>query len=265
MWRGLPGRESTYVYVQSGTASASLGLDDDTVEHKKWWRITDTLVEEVSEDAVLSDPTGMHMYNGGGSVLHRYVQKDKEELAEKEARLPQALLSAVNLDNAELERAIAGKQISGGSVEQSVIPEVVVEPSRACSTDAVMDPSESQGAATQVGTDEDVQMGSESQETAPLQVHGSSAPLRLSGGSTIPRRPRRSSVTSDTGSIASTSKVKIGDEEDVDDSEEEGEVLVELGFAEKLNKKGFKVVKDVGKIGGKPVRSVLSCLDRILR
>lgn len=95
----------------------------------------------------------------------------------------------------------------------------------------------------------DVQMAAESQEPV---VASSNAPLRLSGGSS---RARRSSISSDTGSVASTSKVRIGDEaSDDEEYDEDAEETVELGFAVPL-KKGFKVVKDVGKIGGKPVGS----------
>lgn len=269
MWRGLPGRESTYVYVQSGSASVSLGMEDGQVEHRKWWKITDTVVEEVSEDTVLNDPTGMHMYNGGGSLLHAYVHKEKDEAARVSMRIPDVLLQAVKQDNAELDLANAKSQ---DVTQPAMDADSTVKPVEAAQTveaestkDAEMEGPESQGAVTQVDPDEDVQMASESQKTRPLQVEESNAPLRLSGGSSAPRRVRRSSVTSDTGSIASTSKVKIGDEEDQYDSEEEGDVLVELGFAEKLNKKGFKVVKDVGKIGGKPVgQSHLACARSVL-
>ena len=210
MWRGLPGRESTYVYVQSGSASVSLGMEDGQVEHRKWWKITDTLVEEVSEDTVLNDPTGMHMYNGGGSLLHAYVHKEKDEAAHASMRIPDVLLQAVKQDNAELDPANAKSQDVTQPVAEA---DSTVQPAEAeaaqtieaeSSKDAEMEGPESQGAVTQVDPDEDVQMASESQEMRPLQEEESSAPLRLSGGSSAPRRARRSSVTSDTGSIAST-------------------------------------------------------------
>ena len=78
----------------------------------------------------------------------------------------------------------------------------------------------------------------------------SSASLGLKGGGAS---RRRSSISSNTSSVASTSRVRIGDiEDDLDDgTDDEAGDAVELGFAEKM-KKGFKVVKDVGKIGGKP-------------
>ena len=49
--------------------------------------------------------------------------------------------------------------------------------------------------------------------------------------------------------------MKIGDFEEEQDSDDgiEAEETTELGFPIKL-KKAFKVVKDAGKIGGKPVR-----------
>lgn len=247
MWRGLPGRESTYVYLQSGTASVCLGTDVEAVEHRKWWRVTDTVVEEVSADTVLSDPTGMHMYNGGGSVLFGYTLAEKEKDGQR-ISVSEALAAAVQVDNAELDAAIAKKN----AAQADELPG---------QDDAEMNGPDSQGAVTEGG---DVHMGSESQSSASaaavapgLIVTESTSPLRLNGGSSSfpapARRARRSSVTSDAGSVASTSKVQIGDDDEFDD-ESEGEDLVELGFAEQLNKKGFKIVKDVGKIGGKPVR-----------
>lgn len=276
MWRGMPGRESTYVYVQSGSASVSLGMDDqgEQVQHPKWWRITDTLVEEVSLDTVLSDPTAMHMYNGGGSVLHTYMNARKEAQALKQTILPEALQKAVQVDNAAMEASIAEEQAASAPAIAPTELNALASSSEGLSTSDMLDkkdteiradasPDASQAAATEASSQEDIQMASESQPLPELTVQESTSPLRLNGGSSAdrPRRARRSSITSDTGSVASTSKVKIGDEEDVYDSDEDGEELVELGFAVKPDKKGFKVVKDVGKIGGKPVSSAYQCMS----
>lgn len=83
------------------------------------------------------------------------------------------------------------------------------------------------------------------------QPVASEVTLNLRGGSS---RARRSSISSDTGSVASTSRVRIedGQEDELSDEEREYEERVELGFAEKMPKKGYKIGKDPGKVGGKP-------------
>ena len=90
----------------------------------------------------------------------------------------------------------------------------------------------------------DVQMQSTSNEPSSVAP---SEPLDLRGGGSV---RRRSSISSNTGSVASTSKLRIEDDPD-DEDEDDSEEAIELGFAVKM-KKAFKVAKDVGKIGGKP-------------
>lgn len=50
MWSGFFGRGTVYSYVQSG--SSAVDLDGVNVEAKKWWKMSDTGVEEVGSSAL---------------------------------------------------------------------------------------------------------------------------------------------------------------------------------------------------------------------
>lgn len=256
-WKGLPGRESIHTYVQAGTKQIS--VEGKEVEEERWFRITDALVEEVSKHDALNDPSGAYM-PGGGSLVHGYTKREKEtEAVQGGSRVGDFLAQALDEDNARVEeelRAAAAKQANAaepGSTPNTATIDAIP---------MVEDSTVLEAPAKSI--DADVQMVNDSPDTpTPAQVL--SEPLRLAGGASpglVPgtqggARRRRSSISSDTGSVASTSKVRIGDDDgaDGDDVSDEGEEaeLVELGFAEKMPKKGFKVVRDVGKIGGKPV------------
>lgn len=239
MWNGFLGRDSSYAYVRSGSSKAD--LDGTSVENPKWWKVGDGSVFEVSFDAVLADKTGIYS-PGGGSIVQLYTRAQEGEASQNlQASIPQAMLDALQLDNGTfLEEAKREAQTS--TEAESTMPNEGValqgEPVSASADDAG-----------------DVTMHSEEPPNADYQLTPTAGdigpqteePLNLRGGASR----RRSSISSETGSVASTSRVRLDDLNDDNDSETDEE-LVELGFPVKMSK-AFKVVKDVGKVGGKPV------------
>lgn len=245
------GRESMYTYVRSGIAKVE--LDGTLIKNPKWWKVASDGTFEVSIDDVLKDMTGVHMI-GAGSIAQSYVlrQEDEDESELLSSAVPQSLIDAINLDNnkylAEVEKFNGKANQTDNSTSQDGI---------------AMDsaPTDSQATAVEdkdetMQTDEPVSMQNASSAIAwDSAIESTSSTLNLKGGASR----RRMSTSSDTGSVASTSKVRLDDWDDDDDGGESYKETVELGFPVKL-KKGFKVVKDVGKIGGKPVSKASSYL-----
>lgn len=232
MWNGFMGRDSMYTYVRSGTASAE--IDGVTIKNPKWWKISSDGTFEVSFDDVLSDKTGMHM-PGAGSIAQSYVLAEAEEAEEEDlsSLIPHGLLEAMDADNTAYWALVHAPPSNSGprndTTSQEASEGVVMDSTPAHSKDETMQTDEAVKAEV-----EDMTKGT----------------LNLKGGASR----RRMSVSSDTGSIASTSRVRLDDWDD--EGDEEFAETVELGFPVKM-KKGFKVVKDVGKIGGKPVSTAL--------
>lgn len=237
MWNGFMGRESMYTYVCSGTASAE--LEGVKIENPKWWKIASDGTFEVSLDDVLKDLTGVHMI-GAGSIAQSYVLRvdNEDELIAK--TVPQSLVDAINADNenylAEVDKVNGKNKLS----DEKTIDEGISMETGSNEIEAAVSGHDD----VTMQTDEVATTATTTTDTSVAQT------LNLKGGASR----RRMSVSSDTGSIASTSKVRLDDWEDEGDSESFKET-VELGFPVKL-KKAFKVVKDVGKIGGKPVSEI---------
>lgn len=63
MHTGLPGRKQIYSYVQDVEGT--------------WWKSVDTDVDEVPEETVLTDPTGIHL--GAGPYLLFYSRHLSDE------------------------------------------------------------------------------------------------------------------------------------------------------------------------------------------
>lgn len=224
MWNGFMGRDSMYTYVCSGMSSAEIG--DQTIHNPKWWKVGGEDVFEVSKDDVLNDVTGIHML-GGGSIAQSYVSaQDADDMSA--AGIPEVLVQAIEADNAAYL----------GEVEENARKQAVTQPA----------PTSGEGMAMDVTPMENKNDSMQTDEPAPMAISApSKETLNLKGGASR----RRMSTSSDAGSIASTSRVRLDDWDDEEGSESYVET-VELGFPVKL-KKAFKVVKDVGKIGGKPV------------
>lgn len=236
MWNGFMGRESMYTYVRSGTASVE--IDGTKIENPKWWKIASDGTFEVSRDDVFNDLTGVHMI-GAGSIAQSYVLKVDNEDDLVANLIPQTLIDAINGDNdkylAEVERVNAAN-----GPQDKVAPQEGIAMDLSSTEDTIA-----------TNQDKDVTMQTDEappNTAAPVVANESNTQtLNLKGGASR----RRMSVSSDTGSIASTSRVRLDDWEDEEGSDGYKET-VELGFPVKL-KKAFKVVKDVGKVGGKPV------------
>lgn len=227
MWNGFMGRDSIYTYVQSGTATAE--IDGSPLKNPKWWKVAGDGVFEVSKDIVLNDVTGIHML-GGGSIAQSYVVAQEGEEEVTAGSIPEQLLQAIEADNAAY-LAEVGK------------------PTPVPPADATSAATDGQGTAVApTETKDEIMQTDEEPNNKATTAQANTVTLHLRGGTSR----RRMSVTSDTGSIASTSRVRLDDWDDDDDASDEFLESVELGFPVKM-KKGFKVVKDVGKIGGKPV------------
>lgn len=225
MWNGFMGRDSMYTYVRSGTATAE--IDGQTIKNPKWWKVGGEEVFEVSKDDVLNDVTGIHML-GGGSIAQSYVSvQDSDEMAA--TGMPDVLVQAIEADNATYLA-----EVEKNAPKQDVNPVTTTD-----GEGMAMDAAPANNKDDTMQTDEPA--------TAVTTIEPIKETLNLKGGASR----RRMSISSDTGSIASTSRVRLDDWDDEEGSEGYVET-VELGFPVKL-KKAFKVVRDVGKLGGKPV------------
>ncbi|KAF5384210.1 hypothetical protein D9615_003376 [Tricholomella constricta] len=79
MHTGLPGRKQIYSYVQDN--------------HGVWWKTIDYTVTEVSEETVLTDPTGLHL--GAGPYLVIYSRHLSEEQMKAPVAWPKSLVDSV--------------------------------------------------------------------------------------------------------------------------------------------------------------------------
>ncbi|KAJ7064928.1 hypothetical protein C8F01DRAFT_781026 [Mycena amicta] len=85
---GYPGRKNIYSYVH----------DNGT-----WWHILDYTVREVTEDVVLSDPTGLH--TNAGPYMLMYSRRQSESEMNQKAEWPATFINSTLENNARLREA----------------------------------------------------------------------------------------------------------------------------------------------------------------
>ncbi|KAJ7210924.1 hypothetical protein GGX14DRAFT_450460 [Mycena pura] len=99
---GLPGRKHIYSFVQ---------------DKGVWWRTVDYTVTEVSEDVVLSDPTGLHL--GAGPYMLMYSRRQSEAEMSAPVNWPPLFASGVETNNMRFHEAERAKALALAGLEES--------------------------------------------------------------------------------------------------------------------------------------------------
>ncbi|KAF7350731.1 Glycoside hydrolase family 79 protein [Mycena sanguinolenta] len=104
---GLPGRKQIYSYVQ----------DKGT-----WWKTVDYTVTEVSEDLVLSDPSGLHL--GAGPYMLMYSRRQSESEINERVQWPPFFVERTLKNNANFLNDPKIKNLEGANSKADPSPGV---------------------------------------------------------------------------------------------------------------------------------------------
>lgn len=129
MHTGLPGRKQIYSYVRD--------------QHDVWWKTVDYTVNEVPEETVLSDPTGLHL--GAGPYLLVYSRHLSEEEMNVPLVWPKVFTDAVQENNKILRSLLSPEVATKSATTTGSTTTTATSSSTNSSISSLSDPSSREG------------------------------------------------------------------------------------------------------------------------